>query len=58
LIEDDEERRKKLLDFLRSTEPAWKDEDHPELAHGSVEWVRKIRAESERASQRRLKGRA
>jgi hypothetical protein len=24
---------------------SWKDEDHPELANGSYEWVRKIRDE-------------
>ena len=46
-------RRKRLLKFLRSKGPAWKDENHPELAGGSAKWVRKIRAEGERASQRR-----
>jgi len=40
-------RRRRLLAFLRSDEPAWKDEDHPELAAGSASWVRKIRQESE-----------
>jgi len=40
-------RRRKLLSFLRDPEPAWKDEDHPELADGAAAWVRKIRAESE-----------
>ena len=49
-------RRKRLLRFLRSDEPAWKAENHPELAKGAAEWVRKLRADSERASQRRLKG--
>jgi hypothetical protein len=28
--------------FLSSKEPAWKDEDHPEMKD-SVEWVRKLR---------------
>jgi hypothetical protein len=56
LTENDEERRKKLLKFLQSKEPAWKDEYHPELTQGSAEWVQKIREESERASRTRLKG--
>ena len=51
-----EVRRKKLLDFLSNDEPAWKDENHPELADGAAKWVRKLRAESDRASQKRLKG--
>lgn len=51
-----EVRRKKLLDFLSSDEPAWKDENHPELADGAAKWVRKLRAESDRASQKRLRG--
>jgi hypothetical protein len=46
-------RRQRLLRFLQSKGPAWKDENHPELAGGSAKWVRKIRAEGERASQRR-----
>jgi len=52
----DEDCRKQLLEFLASKEPAWKDEDHPELAQGSADWVWKIREESQRASQTRLKG--
>ena len=52
----DKVRQRRLLEFLVSKEPAWKDEDHPEFAHGSAEWVRKIREESERASQKRCKG--
>jgi hypothetical protein len=27
---------------------AWRGRDHPELAKGSVEWVRKLRSEGER----------
>lgn len=42
-----EVRRHKLLQFLESKDPAWKDEDHPELASGSASWVRKLRAENE-----------
>jgi Arc/MetJ-type ribon-helix-helix transcriptional regulator len=49
-------RRRKLVDFLSSDEPTWKDENHPELAEGAAQWVRKLRAESERATRRRLKG--
>lgn len=49
-------RRRRLLRFLRSDEPAWKEENHPELAKGAAAWVRKLRDESERATRRRLKG--
>jgi hypothetical protein len=38
-------RRRKLLQFLESEEPAWKDQDHPELARGSAAWVRGLRQE-------------
>jgi hypothetical protein len=48
-------RRKRLLGFLTDKEPAWRDEDHPELAEGSAKWVRKLRNETERASRRRRK---
>ncbi len=49
-------RRKKLLRFLESGIPTWKDADHPELARGAAVWVRELRQESERkriAKQRR-----
>jgi len=39
-------KRRRLLAFLQSDEPVWKDEDHPELAGGTEAWVRKLRAES------------
>jgi len=42
-----EVRRRQLLQFLESKEPAWKDSDHPELAKGAAAWVRKLRKESE-----------
>jgi hypothetical protein len=51
-------RRRKLLRFLESDVPAWRDADHPELADGAAAWVREIRQESERkrvGSQRRAK---
>lgn len=42
-----EVRRRRLLQFLESDLPAWKDENHPELKEGAGNWVRKLRAESE-----------
>lgn len=50
-------RRKRLLEFLNSKEPAWKDEDHREFAQGTAKWVRNLRTQTERASRRRRKGR-
>ncbi|MGD0799329.1 MAG: hypothetical protein ABR910_16555 [Acidobacteriaceae bacterium] len=38
--------REHILEFLNSKEPAWKDEDHPELAEGSYKWVRSLRDEN------------
>jgi len=48
-------RRKKLLRFLESGIPAWKDADHPELRRSAAEFVRELRQESEkkRKSKRR-----
>jgi len=46
-------RRHKLLRFLNSKEPVWKDENHPELKQGSGSWVRKLRSESERQGTKR-----
>jgi hypothetical protein len=51
-----EVRRQRLLDFLSSDEPAWKDEHHPELAEGAAKWVHKLRAESDRVTRKRLRG--
>jgi hypothetical protein len=42
-----EVRRRKLLQFLESQEPAWRDEDHRELAVGSAAWVKEMRDDSE-----------
>lgn len=47
-------RRAKLLQFLESDKPIWKDEDHPELTAGSAEWVRKLRKENENRHRRSL----
>lgn len=41
-------RRRKLLVFLKSEEPVWRDEDHPELGDGVASWVRGLRHESDR----------
>jgi hypothetical protein len=40
-------RQQRLLRFLESKDPAWRDADHPELAQGSASWVRKLRGESD-----------
>jgi len=43
-----EVQRRKLLRFLESEHPAWRAEDHPELAAGTEAWVRQLRQQSER----------
>jgi metal-responsive CopG/Arc/MetJ family transcriptional regulator len=40
-------RRRRLLAFLHSDQPAWHEPHHPELATGTATWVRKLRHESE-----------
>jgi hypothetical protein len=41
-----EVRKRRLLAFLRSSEPVWKDEDHPDLARmGTAAWVESLRNE-------------
>jgi hypothetical protein len=42
-----EVRRQKLLQVLDSDEPAWKDQDHPELVEGAASWQREMRQQSE-----------
>jgi hypothetical protein len=37
------ERQGKLVRFLESDFPGWKDADHPELKNGTAAWVRKLR---------------
>jgi len=49
-------KTKQLLEFLKTKEPVWKDENHPELAQGAAAWVRELRAESDRSSRKRLQG--
>lgn len=46
--------RRRLLEFLSSKEPIWKDEDHPELAGGAEAWVRKMRDEDLRLEREKL----
>ena len=53
-----EVRRQKLLQFLESKQPAWKDKDHPELADGASAWVRKLRKENETSRGRKRRGRS
>lgn len=55
-----EVRRQKLLQFLESKEPVWKDKAHPELANGAANWVRNLRSESDTrlVSRQDLKKRA
>jgi hypothetical protein len=37
-----------LLSFLRSDRPAWQEKDHPELASGTSNFVRRLRKQSDR----------
>ena len=48
-------KRRKLLNFLRNDDATWRDADHPELAQGAANWVRKLRRESDarRGAKRR-----
>jgi len=48
-----EVRKRALLAFLESKEPAWKDEDHPELAAmGTQAWLKSQRAPDEERLRR------
>jgi hypothetical protein len=46
-------RRKKLLRFLESDAPVWKDADHPELSRGAGAWVRRLRQDSDKRMAKR-----
>jgi hypothetical protein len=50
-------QRRRLLEFLRSDEPIWRDENHPELANGSEAWVRSLRSEGRGTKAARVKPR-
>lgn len=41
-------KRLSLLETLKETADAWKDEDHPELAGGTDRWVEKLRSEMDK----------
>ncbi len=51
-------RRRRLLSFLRSDEPAWSEKAHPELKGGSTAWVGKLRKESDQRLQAAISPRA
>ena len=41
-----EVKRRKLLAFMDRKEPAWREEDHPDIAeHGAAAWVHNLRRE-------------
>jgi hypothetical protein len=42
-----EVKRLRMIKALEMATGSWKDEDHPELKHGSAAWVRKLRREAE-----------
>ena len=43
---ESEVRKQKLLAFLDSGQPAWREEDHPEIAErGAAAWVHDLRRE-------------
>jgi len=47
-----EVKRRKLLAFLESEEPAWKEEDHPDIAEqGAAAWVHNLRREQSSRQQ-------
>jgi hypothetical protein len=50
----DEVNRRRLLQILSNPEPVLKDEDYPEFADGSYEWVRRSRDEDLRLQQEKL----
>jgi len=45
-LAENEVRRQKMLAFLKSDKPAWRDEDHPDIAEaGAAAWVHNLRRE-------------
>lgn len=40
-------RRRRQLAFLRSDQPTWLAQSHPELKPGSAAWVKRLRKESD-----------
>ena len=45
-------KRRRLLSFLQSAEPVWKEDDHPDLATGATSWVRALRSGGETRIQK------
>jgi hypothetical protein len=46
--------RRRLLEFLSSKEPIWKDEDYPKFRDGAEAWVRRMRDEDLRLEREKL----
>ena len=44
--------RYRQIEALKAVAGAWKDQDHPELKHGSTKWVKSMRQESEQRFKR------
>ena len=45
-LAENEVRKQKMLAFLDRGKPAWREEDHPEIAeHGAAAWVHNLRRE-------------
>jgi hypothetical protein len=51
-LAEKELRKRRLLAFLNDPEPAWKEENHPELADGAYAWVRSMRDADEARFER------
>ena len=49
-----EEKRRRLAEFLKRETPAWNPADHPEIeaAGGAAAWVKKLRSEAEQGFKR------
>lgn len=47
-------RRREQREAIREAAGSWKDQDHPELAGGSDQWVREMRQQSLERSMRLL----
>lgn len=49
-------KRLKQFSLIKKLKGVWKDEDHPELVgkKGTYKWVRKLRAEDEKALRKKL----
>jgi hypothetical protein len=49
---EQENQRREQRDALRDAAGSWEDENHPELAEGADEWVREMRQESIKRSEK------